>query len=301
MKNLHYFPRVLSRVVIVGVTLLMAGCGDRKVETGTFIDSAVENLNYRTDSVEGATNFGGNFSYRKSETIEFFIGQLSLGSTVVDALLTPIDLVTDGSIDSTAVINRAVLLQSLDADGDADNGITIPAAAHIAAPPSLDFTQTTLAFAADATALTYLRTVKNDQTAVFIGADAARDHLLASLNNAVATDNSGADEVTASAAPALAGNGEQVILTGVPGEGVSFRWEQDVTNPSPVTLTLGSTAGQNDLTQFQASFIAPQVVEEAIYRFYFIVTDAANIETEAQVDVRITPGAQQGGFGVQPL
>ena len=117
-------------------TVLMSGClsgcsgsssddGD-SLQTGTFIDSPVEGLSFRTGSTEGRTDAEGTFSYRQGENVDFSIGQLQLGSANGAALISPKDLVPDAQDSSDPeAINLARLLQSLDADGNLRNGIQL--------------------------------------------------------------------------------------------------------------------------------------------------------------------------------
>ncbi|MFA7425249.1 MAG: Ig-like domain-containing protein, partial [Desulfosarcinaceae bacterium] len=103
---------------------------------GLFKDSAVEGLYYQTPSLTGQTNNAGEFKYRDGEQVSFFVGDLNgikLGQAVVNAsdnggktVITPIDIVS-GAMDVTnpSVTNIARFLQSLDEDGDLDNGIRI--------------------------------------------------------------------------------------------------------------------------------------------------------------------------------
>jgi Tol biopolymer transport system component len=124
-------------------------------QQGVFIDSAVEGVTYTTLTRSGTTDSNGTFVYLFGEVVTFSIGGITLGSAVGQPQLTPIDLVP-GAIDATdqQVINILRFVQSLDADSDPSNGISIPAAAQAnAAGQTLDFNQATVAFEADANAL----------------------------------------------------------------------------------------------------------------------------------------------------
>lgn len=94
---------------------------------GVFIDSPVEGLSYETPTWEGRTNQNGAFTYNEGETVTFSIGGLELGSAGGDEVLTPLDLVpeSDPSDPPDAAINISRLLQTLDEDGDLNNGIRI--------------------------------------------------------------------------------------------------------------------------------------------------------------------------------
>ena len=104
---------------------------DENIKTGVFIDSPVSNLSYRTESQSGKTNVFGEFEYEVGETIIFSIGNFDFPSALAKSLLTPLDLVGTLDINDPTVIKLARLLQSLDLDGNPENGIVIPDDAHI--------------------------------------------------------------------------------------------------------------------------------------------------------------------------
>ena len=109
-------------------------------EIGFLIDSAVSGVTYETPTHLGVTGPGGSFRYASGETIRFSLGDTTLGNVAARAELSPFDLagasVPVGMRDITAaledddhpfeaVISAAVLLQSLDRDGDPANGIEV--------------------------------------------------------------------------------------------------------------------------------------------------------------------------------
>ena len=123
------------RVPIAGLMLAMvAGCfsgsgssssdGDLQ---GRFVDSPVAGLTYTQGSEQKQTDRDGRFSYQSGDMLRFSLGGLALGSAAGADVLTPLDLVEDGSLQTPAVINISRLLQSLDQDGNLYNGIQISA------------------------------------------------------------------------------------------------------------------------------------------------------------------------------
>ncbi|WP_246841618.1 pectinesterase family protein [Cellvibrio sp. PSBB023] len=116
------------------------------VATGIFLDAAVANIGYRTATQEGFTSVNGEFNYRLGELITFFIGGLELPSVMAAEIITPLEIANAQSLEDNQVINILRLLQSLDKDGDASNGIEITAEA-IAAGTVLDFTVAPAVFA----------------------------------------------------------------------------------------------------------------------------------------------------------
>lgn len=137
------FRPVTHRLGSVALLAALAGCGGgsapsgEALATGVLSDSPVEGVQYLRNGVAaGSTDILGQFRYKADESLEFRIGALSLGTvtgTGSAMTVTPLQLVQGLSLTEAArahrVTNLLVLLQSLDDDGDPDNGIRIPAAA----------------------------------------------------------------------------------------------------------------------------------------------------------------------------
>jgi hypothetical protein len=163
------------------------------VDNGQFIDAPVQGVRYESGSVSGVTGDLGEFQYETGGTVRFFIGDIALGEAVSGkAVITPIDLVPSGTIDTPAVVNIARLLQSLDSI-PGDNRITIPAVLHADAVRSnvavdtsiqyLDFADET-SFVNAATQLISTLTASYPFTAVLVDRQSARKHLTRSLHAA---------------------------------------------------------------------------------------------------------------------
>lgn len=273
------------QTLCVGLLLSTAliGCGDKKIRTGIFIDSAVGNISYSTDSIAGRTDSGGQFSYRKGETIEFFLGDLSLGQGNADESMSPLDLVPDSTINTASIINRAILLQSLDLDSDTSNGIAIPELSYSLSAAAINFNQSVEAFSGDGNTLAYVRAAKSDATATLVLAATAKTHLAQSIGAAIATQT---PSVSAQASAVVAQANDEIILTGVINSLItSFSWA--VEDNSDIILTLG--ADSPTLSQLQASFIAPAVTEVTNYTFRFVGEDSSNISYTSQVVVQVNP------------
>ncbi|WOH36004.1 DM13 domain-containing protein [Thalassotalea fonticola] len=93
--------------------------------SGQFIDYTVEGLRFKTTTREGLTNVNGEFVYLESETITFAIGDVNLPKIKAKSIITPLDVFASDDVYQVPVSNLLRLLQSLDNDGNADNGITI--------------------------------------------------------------------------------------------------------------------------------------------------------------------------------
>jgi len=115
--------------------LLLTGCGGGSDSssstqsnasttiTGQFIDSAVQGLDYNCSSGNsGVTDAFGNFTCNSGDTVAFSINDFVIGSVTMQSIVTPTTLFPS---DSTAVTNLAQFLQTLDSDGNPNNGITI--------------------------------------------------------------------------------------------------------------------------------------------------------------------------------
>jgi len=163
------------------------------VESGRFVDAPVQGLRYESGSLSGTTGDLGEFQYEAGNSIRFFIGDIALGEAVKGkAIITPLDLEPNGSIDTLAVINIARFLQSLDSIPD-DDRITIPAVLHANAVRSndaisasvehLDFADDTT-FINTATQLISTLTASYPFTAVLVDERSARERLARNLASA---------------------------------------------------------------------------------------------------------------------
>ena len=120
-----------ASLVLVASAVAVAGCGTgesrdlTETETGVFLDSPVINIGYRTETKEGVTNAAGEYDYLPGETVTFFIGDLVFPPVPAEGIVTPLDIAQSDDTSDDAVVNIIRLLQTLDKDGDPENGITI--------------------------------------------------------------------------------------------------------------------------------------------------------------------------------
>jgi hypothetical protein len=106
--------------------------------TGILADSAIEGVSYSASSgASGITDATGLYNYTHGDSIEFSLGKLSLGKITGSGITTPIELAADNQ---NKLLNLMILFQSLDADNNPENGISIPQAAIEALDASLDLT-----------------------------------------------------------------------------------------------------------------------------------------------------------------
>lgn len=116
-------------IISASLTVLLScgggGGSSNSLSVGTFVDSPVINISYRTETQSGVTNFRGEFNYFPGETVTFFIGDLEFPSVLAAEIVTPLDLADTDNPFNPMVINIIRLLQTLDQDGDPSNGIRI--------------------------------------------------------------------------------------------------------------------------------------------------------------------------------
>ncbi len=114
---------------------------------GQFKDTNISGLKFVSGAQSGVTNNTGTFSYEQGKTVSFSIGGVVLGSTQGKALITPIDLIENGSSNHQAIQNMVRFLLMLDTDAYAQNGIQLSSALQTAATSwaQIDFTSANFA------------------------------------------------------------------------------------------------------------------------------------------------------------
>lgn len=163
---MHHLARPHHRATpwALAIGLLLSACGGGSDDTGTtpppptppvvgsatgvLTDAAVQGVAYSASpsGATGTTDALGQFRYNPGDSVNFSLGGLTLASNVpAAALVTPVEL-AGGSTDKLR--NLLVLLQSLDQDGNAGNGITISATTAAAVTAGVDLAQAPATFAA---------------------------------------------------------------------------------------------------------------------------------------------------------
>src|SRR5690554_3669381 len=125
--------------LILATSLAVAACGggggsskknhtnpddgnDPTVQTGIFVDSPVAGISYKTETQSGVTSAFGEYNYLPGEKVTFFIGGLEFPPVTASGIVTPADIANGKTTLQTNILQ---ILQTLDADGDPSNGITI--------------------------------------------------------------------------------------------------------------------------------------------------------------------------------
>ncbi|MDH3342770.1 MAG: hypothetical protein OEM07_03515 [Gammaproteobacteria bacterium] len=124
----------LAASVLVGCSGDDAASGSA-VSTGYFQDSPVDGLAYSCapSGQSGVTESGGAFNYVAGDSCTFTLGAVTLGTATAGDIVTPMELVANGTASNATVINIVQLLTTADDDGDPSNGINIPVAVSAAA------------------------------------------------------------------------------------------------------------------------------------------------------------------------
>ena len=145
------------------VSSTLVGCSDNSTNastntsataiTGQFIDAAVANINYATETLSGVTDENGNYNYEEGETVTFSIGSVTFPPVLASGVVTPLDLANSNDTEDDQVVNIIRFLQTLDIDGDPSNGITISNDAKEAATEDVDFDVDTSSFENDSAVL----------------------------------------------------------------------------------------------------------------------------------------------------
>ena len=132
-------------------------------QTGVFLDSPIVNIGYKTETLEGVTNSLGEYNYIEGETVTFFIGDLELPSAPATGVVTPLELAGTNDTANSVVVNILRLLQTLDQDGEPDNGITITDTAKNTAT-QVDFSQSESDFESSAAVTTLIMNAGQEST-----------------------------------------------------------------------------------------------------------------------------------------
>jgi len=161
---------LISFMSIVAIYVMLPGNGysfqmGAHKAVGYFSDGPVQGLMFKTLTQAGTTDSNGRFEYLTGETVTFSIGEFVLGSGAGGGQITPAHLVPVISggktpmapgdpkkVTNQIVTNLARFIQSLDNDGNVENGVMIdPSAAKIVSKYNgrINFNQSEGAFTTD--------------------------------------------------------------------------------------------------------------------------------------------------------
>lgn len=131
-----------SGVFISSVLVLMTGCGSGSEPTtlpspapvvttqqGNFYLGNISGVNYVSGNTSGTISTEGEFEYELidgiEQPVEFSVAGIELGTTLGKSVVTPIDLVVDGTVDSVQAINKTALLRLLSVDPSSKFNVNI--------------------------------------------------------------------------------------------------------------------------------------------------------------------------------
>lgn len=119
--------RSLPALTACAAAALLTACGgDSPSLVGVFVDAPVEGVAYRMSTGEaGLTDSAGRFYYRAGATATFTVDGVTLPPVAAKAEVTPLDMVGATTPDDPRAVALARFLQTLDADGNPDNGIRV--------------------------------------------------------------------------------------------------------------------------------------------------------------------------------
>ncbi|NVK25730.1 MAG: hypothetical protein HWE10_12445 [Gammaproteobacteria bacterium] len=135
--------------------IALAGCGGESTINvvaepapplvGQFVDAPVAGLQFKitreasgvSEEITGVTDANGNFEYYRGDSVTFHIGDIEFPATAGANFITPLQVFRYDTPFNDSVTNALVLLQTLDSDGNPDNGISISESARTAAVMNL--------------------------------------------------------------------------------------------------------------------------------------------------------------------
>jgi len=277
----------LASATLAACALLAAcgggGGGSATTSTGTFVDAAVEGLSYTTDSQSGMTNAQGEFKFRANEPVTFRVGNIYIPSFVPKAggEFTPMDVFGVLDQNDRRVVNLLVLLQSLDEDGNPNNGIKIPAGAAAAALSNIDFDVSYAVFVATP-AVTNLIANSGSVTTTPVTEAAAKLHF-----QNVLTGSNGATKINY-APRAAAGTAQTVRQRAT----VTLNGTSSDANNDTVTYSwsISNKPAGSSATLIQANTATPRFVadEAGEYSLSLVVNDGTLSSAESSVTVTAT-------------
>ncbi|MEW5800682.1 MAG: serpin family protein [bacterium] len=190
MKKKYTFAYIV--LIVILLSIIMACSREEKgtegkgasepavVREGRFLDSAVLGLHYSSGDHTGITDRNGTFQYEEGKTVKFSLGKIIFGEATGKPIITPIDLVPNGSVSHPGIINICRFLLTLDADADPNNGIEIPEerAADIGGIP-LQFDVLEQTFE---NVIGHMATISSISDLTLVSRDRAQNHLRKTLD-----------------------------------------------------------------------------------------------------------------------
>ncbi|MCP4430161.1 MAG: hypothetical protein GY806_04205 [Gammaproteobacteria bacterium] len=239
MKNLATSAFKLALIVSV---VTFYGCGggggdgDDKPR-GVFIDSAVSGLTAVSGDQVTTTNANGEFTYIKGTFVDFRLGFNGpfIGLASAQPIMSPLQLANTSNINDEEVTNIARFLQTIDADMNPENGITIDSSVIDAAVGiSINFNQGVTQFETSEQAnIDALTASLPGGARALVAVDDARAHLQRSISTVVTGRYDGS----------YGGDGKGTFSVFVDRSGALFGWATDTVDGH---ITLNGSASVVD-------------------------------------------------------
>ena len=184
--NLYHFKITIVAAFALAFTACGGGSDDNPTPTlqsGNFIDSAVEGLRFESATQSGITDANGKFLYITGETVRFYIGDILLGASTGQQTVTPLDLVAGANNEENATVtNIARFLQTLDENNNSNDGIKLTVAIQTTATgKTIDFEQSIEDFEVNVSSLLSELTGAIGNPRALIQVNTAQSHLQSSL------------------------------------------------------------------------------------------------------------------------
>jgi beta-glucanase (GH16 family) len=232
-----------------------------------FLDSTVQGLHYDTATQHGDTDVNGQFKYLPGESVTFSVGNMVLASAPAKSVITPLDIVGTTNAYDQRVSNMLVLLQSLDTDGNASNGISIPASASTLAPTGINFDVAPSVFRANATLTNFVNSSVGVSRALVSDVN-ARLHFQTTLNAGVGSGKLNIAPVASAGAAQSVAQGASVSVDGsassdANGDALTYQWSF-VSKPvgSNVTLSSANTVSTGFVPDVAGDYLLGLVVSD---------------------------------------
>ncbi|MGI9135135.1 MAG: PKD domain-containing protein, partial [Rhodoferax sp.] len=222
---------------------------------------------YSTATQKGVTNAKGEFQYLPGESVRFSIGSVELPAVTANATITPLELAQTTDINNQVVSNILVLLQSLDEDGNPDNGISIPAGAAAKAITAINFDVAPAVFAADATVKSLVANSGSVNKSL-VSEAAARAHFQNTLNGSGGTAKINVAPVANAGSAQSVTLGTKVTLDGsassdANGDSLSYAWTLSAKpSGSSASLASASTVKPTFTPDVAGTYVASLVVND---------------------------------------
>ncbi len=289
--------KILTTMILsttgVFLALIMSGCGDETtttnyygdpqeesqqgatptaVMTGQFLDDVVEGLGYTCSSGRaGTTDADGLYTCDAGDEVSFSVGEHSIGTVPAQThFITPYSFYPN---DEDAALRLARVLQSLDVDGDPENGIVIEAEIATLLPSDLDLMDPSSEAAIEAALGITL--VSREQAYAHLHESIAEASGDSEQNLYIPEADAGADQNTHTESTVTL---DASLSTDVDGSPLTYRWEL-IERPE------GSEAVLSDDTAVRPTF-DPDV--DGSYRVELIVDDGVYVSLRITVIIIAT-------------